>query len=71
MVDDHLPDAIQFLCRETIIVRQDNGFEPKLADGAVAAHMNVPRFITVEAVKEKPIGARNTGNGWQGGPRQT
>lgn len=29
--------------------------------------MDVPRFVTVEAVEEKPIRARNTGNRWQGG----
>src|ERR1019366_6263874 len=67
IVDDDLSAAVQFLCREAIIVRQDNGFEPELADGPVPAHMDVPRFVTVEAVKEKPIRARDTRNRRQGG----
>src|SRR6266446_7868820 len=67
IVDDDLPDAVQFLCREAVVVRQDNGFEPEFADGPVPAHMDVPRFVTVEAVEEEPIRARNTRDRWQGG----
>ena len=67
IVEDHLPDAIQFLCRETVIVRQDNRLEPEFAYGPVAAYMDVARFITVEAVNEEPIRARNTGDRRQGG----
>jgi hypothetical protein len=67
IVEDDLPDAVQFLCREAVVVRQDNGFEPEFADGPVPAHMDVPRFVTIEAVEEEPIRARNTGDRRQGG----
>jgi len=67
IVDDDLSNAGQFLCREFIIICQDNGFEPEFANGPVPAHMDVPRFITVETVEEKPERARDTGNCWQRG----
>jgi hypothetical protein len=57
VIENDLPNAVQFLGRETIIVRQSDRFEPELANGSVSAHMNMPRFVAIEAVKEKPIGA--------------
>src|SRR5438105_4681876 len=66
IVEDDLPDAVQVLGREAIIVRQNNGFEPEFADGSVSAHMDVPRFVTVETVKEEPIRAGDAGDCRQG-----
>jgi hypothetical protein len=57
IVNDDFPDSVQFLCRKAIVIRRNNGFKPEFANNSVPAHMDVRPFVTVEAVKEKPMGA--------------
>ena len=36
--------------------------QPKLADGSVPTHMDMPRFVTVETVEEETKRTRDLGN---------
>src|SRR4051812_23283704 len=39
IVEDDLPDAVQFLPREAVVVGQGDWLEPELADGPVSTHV--------------------------------
>jgi hypothetical protein len=60
VVDNQLANAIQLFGGVSIIIRQRDGFEPELARIAIPTDMDMPRLITVEAVKEKTIRSRNS-----------
>lgn len=62
IIEDHPSDSVKFSWREAVVGPQDNCFQPELARHSFAAHMDMSWFIAIEAVKEKPIWARNTWN---------
>jgi hypothetical protein len=64
IINNDLANAIQFLLLESAVRGQFNRVEPELAYGLVATNVHVPRFVTVEAVEEKPVWARDSGDGW-------
>src|SRR5262245_48873766 len=59
---DDVPNPIQFLRREALVLCQANRFEPELTRFPLAPNVNVPRFIAIEAVEEEPIRTRNAVN---------
>jgi hypothetical protein len=56
---DVCPNLVELSRRETVIVAQHDGFQPKFAKHIFTSHMDVGWFITVEAVEEESIGTRN------------
>jgi hypothetical protein len=59
IIEDYPSNAVKFSWREAIVGTKDNGFQPKLACHTFTAHMYVLGFVAIEAVKEKPVWARN------------
>jgi hypothetical protein len=51
--ENDLSDPIQLLRRESVVVRQGDRFEPELADLSLAAHVDVPGLIAIEAIEEE------------------
>jgi hypothetical protein len=64
ILNNDTTNTIELYRRKTIIGRQNDWRKPELAQTVLAAHMNVRRFVTIEAVEEETIGARDVANSW-------
>src|SRR5205807_18651 len=60
--DDDLPNAVQVLRRKPVVTGQGDRFQPEFADRPVALDVHMSRFVTVKAVKEKPIRTMDSRN---------
>jgi len=49
------PDLVELMRSEAVISSKGKWIEPELAGGAVPLHMDVLRFVAVEAVEEEPV----------------
>jgi len=59
IVQDQLSDVVKFICLESAVCAESNGLKPKLASQTLTSHMNMLRFVAIEAVKEQSIRAGN------------
>jgi hypothetical protein len=57
---DDLSDYIELPRRKTIVLAQSYGFKPELTDKLITLNVDMPRFITVEAVEVEPVRSCNT-----------
>lgn len=61
---DDPTDHTQLLSPETVIPGQTQRFQSEFARPVLAFHVNVRRFVAVEAREEQPIWSRNTLDTW-------
>ncbi|MEK7806962.1 MAG: hypothetical protein AAB528_04425, partial [Chloroflexota bacterium] len=62
VIEDYPSNAVKFSWRKTIVGTEANGFQLELACHTFTTHMYVFGFVAIEAVKEKPVWARNARN---------
>ena len=55
MLEDQLPNTVQFICLESIVCAESYGFKPKLTSHSLTTYMNMFGFAAIEAVKEKQV----------------
>jgi hypothetical protein len=64
--EDDLPDAIQFLRGEAVVVRQGDGIEPELANAAIPTDVDMPRLVAVETLEKEAVRAGYAGDSRHG-----
>ncbi len=53
------PYGIEFFRCKTLILRQYNGIQPKLAKHIISLNVNMHLLITIKAIEEKSIWSRD------------
>jgi hypothetical protein len=61
---DDFPNGVQLFCCETLIFCQRHRLDPEFADHPFPLNMDVHSLVTVEAVEEEPVWARNIADRW-------
>jgi len=55
VIEDDPSNLVKLSWREAVVGAKDNSLQPKLTGHAFTTYMDVLWFVTIEAVKEKPV----------------